>query len=98
MKIEKVGLKDDNNKPRVDLVLPETIIGMAEVLTIGVAKYKANSWQNVVEGEDVHYAALLRHLLAWKMGERFDKETKLSHMKHVLTNAMFLLYHEKRIF
>ena len=96
MKIEKVGLKDAVDKVRVELVLPETIIGMAEVLSIGAKKYKANSWQNVENGEDVHYAALMRHILAWRGGEIIDKESKLSHIKHVLTNAMFLLYHEEK--
>ncbi len=97
MKIEKVGQKIDEGKLRVELVSPEAIIGMSEVLTLALNKYDANSWQNVTNGEDVHYAALLRHLLAWRMGEINDEESGLSHMKHVLTNAMFLLHHEKRL-
>ena len=96
-KIESVGLKEDKDKPRIDLVLPESIIGMAEVLTLGAKKYKPNSWQNINDAINVHYAALMRHLLAWKMGELNDEETKLSHIKHALTNCMFLLYHEKSI-
>lgn len=95
LEIEAIGMKDDNGKLRVELVTPEAIIGMAEVLSFGARKYKANSWQNVKDREDAHYAALLRHLLAYRAGETFDKESGLSHMKHVLTNAMFLLHHEQ---
>lgn len=91
-----IGMKDRTNKIRVDLILPETLIGMAEVLTYGANKYKANTWQNVKEPIDTHYAALLRHLILWRKGELDDVESGFSHLKHVLTNAMFLLYHEQR--
>jgi len=91
----KIGLKDDKGKVMVHLVLPNTIIGMGEVLTFGAEKYEPNTWQNVKEPEDTHYAALMRHLLSWRNGECLDKESGLSHMKHVLTNAMFLLDHEQ---
>ncbi len=91
------GEKDSKGKLRVDLVTPECIIGMAEVLGKALEKYTPNSWQNVKDGLNEHYAAVLRHLLKWRMGELDDDETKLSHMKHVLTNAMFLLYHEEHL-
>ena len=96
MKIEKVGMKEAKEKLRVELVYPECIEGMAEVLTLALKKYKANSWQNVKDPLDTHYASLLRHLLTWRKGEINDKESGLSHMKHVLTNAMFLLDHEQK--
>jgi len=96
MKIEKIGLKDKTGKARVELVSPNCILGMAEVLTYGANKYKPNSWQNIDSPIDTHYAALLRHLLIWRAGETNDKETGLSHIKHVLTNAMFLLDHEEK--
>ncbi len=96
MKIEKIGLKDRTNKLMIELVLPETIFAIAEVLTMGAKKYKPNSWQNIKNPVDTHYASLMRHILAWRQGEIIDRESKLSHMKHVLTNAMFLLDHEQK--
>jgi hypothetical protein len=96
MKIEEKGLKERSNKIMLELVLPETIEALGEVLTYGAQKYKPNSWQNVDSPIDTHYAALFRHLLAWRKGELDDDESGFSHMKHVLTNAMFLLYHEQR--
>lgn len=97
MKIEKEGLKDRIGKIRVELVTPNSILGMAEVLTYGAKKYKPNSWQNIDEPLDTHYAALLRHLLQWRNGEKFDKDSGLRHLKHILTNAMFLLDHEENL-
>lgn len=96
IKVEKVGLKDDKGKLRFDLITPGCLTGLAEVLTYGAHKYKPNSWQNVEDAENKHYAALLRHLVAWRSGEVYDSETNLSHIKHILTNAMFLLYQEER--
>lgn len=95
-KIKKVGLKKTDEKSRIDLITPESILGIGEVLAYGAKKYKPNSWQNVKDGLNKHYAAMMRHALAWHSGEYIDKESGLSHIKHVLSNAMFLLYHEQR--
>ena len=94
MKKER-GLKDTKDKNRVDLITPESILGIGEVLTFGAKKYSPNNWQLVEAAQDKYYAALMRHLLAWRQGEAIDPESKLNHIKHVLTNAMFLLYYEK---
>ena len=95
-KIEEIGLKDTAGKSRIDLITPEAILGLGEVLAYGATKYKPNSWQNVDDGINKHYAALMRHAVAWHSGERIDTESGYSHMKHVMSNAMFLLYHESR--
>ena len=97
IKSNKPGQKERGNKPMIHLIDTDTIIGMAEVLTLGAKKYEANTWQNVEDPINTHYDALMRHLLAWKNGEINDKESGLSHIKHVLTNAMFLLHHENTI-
>lgn len=95
-KPKAVGEKDRSGKIRVDLISPECIIGMGEVLTAALNNYSENSWQNIDNPIDTHYGALLRHLLKWRSGELDDDKTKLSHIKHILTNAMFLLHHEER--
>lgn len=88
------GQKDDRGKNRLDLIEPEFIEGIGEVLTFGAAKYEPNNWQNVVDAEDRYYAAALRHLMAWRRGEVVDEESGLSHLKHAATNLMFLLHFE----
>jgi len=92
MKLNELGFKDRKGKLMVELVIPEMIEGVAEVLTFGAKKYKPNTWQNIDNPIDTHYGALMRHLLKWRKGIKKDSESKLNHMKHVLTNAMFLLY------
>ena len=88
------GLKYDEGKTRLDLVPPEAVMALGRVLTYGAEKYEPNSWRGV-ERRDIalrlHAAALLRHLMAYQMGETHDPESEMPHMWHVLTNAAFLV-------
>lgn len=90
-------MKFDNNKPRMDLIEPEFIEGVAKVLTLGASKYAPDSWKTQVsEPERRYYAAALRHLVAWKKGEKMDPESGLSHLYHAACNLMFLEYFERK--
>lgn len=88
------GRKDDESKERYDLVLPEFERDLARVLTYGAKKYDANSWQKVDGAVDRYYAALRRHLAAWRAGEKTDKESGLPHLAHAACNVMFLSHFE----
>ena len=89
------GQKDDKEKNRLDLIEPEFIEGVGKVLTFGANKYEPNNWQKVEDAEDRYYAAALRHLIAWRKGEKTDPESGLSHLDHVACNIMFLQHFEK---
>lgn len=89
------GRKDDNGKRRLDLIPPEAIHALGDVLTFGARKYADRNWeQGFAWGRSI--AALQRHLYAWMGGEDCDPETGLSHMAHVLCNAAFLVTFEAR--
>lgn len=92
---EETGRKDDQNKNRLDLISPEFIEGVGEVLTFGAKKYAPNEWHKVEDAENRYYAAALRHLLAYRKGEKLDPESGISHLKHVATNIMFLQFFEE---
>lgn len=89
------GQKDDKEKNRLDLIEPEFIEGVGKVLTFGANKYEPNNWQKVEDAEDRYYAATLRHLIAWRKGEKTDPESGLSHLDHVACNIMFLQHFER---
>lgn len=89
------GRKDDQEKNRLDLIEPEFIEGVGKVLTFGANKYEPNNWQKVEDAEDRYYAAALRHLIAWRKGEKTDPESGLSHLDHVACNIMFLQHFER---
>ena len=93
--VSATGRKDDQEKNRLDLIEPEFIEGVGKVLTFGADKYEPNNWQKVEDAEDRYYAAALRHLIAWRKGEKTDPESGLSHLDHVACNIMFLQHFEK---
>lgn len=84
--------KFDSNKLRMDLIPVSAINALAEVLTYGASKYGENTWQGI--SKDRYYGALLRHLMAYRSGEVFDKESGLSHLKHAIANVAFLIWIE----
>ena len=89
------GQKDDKEKNRLDLIEPEFIEGVGKVLTFGANKYEPNNWQKVEDAKDRYYAAALRHLIAWRRGEKTDSESGISHLDHVACNIMFLQHFER---
>lgn len=92
----KGGIKNDrlDDKLRWELVPMDAIAKIADILTYGAKKYGANNWQNLDEFEDRYYAALLRHLIAWRNGEAIDPESGRLHLSHAATNAIFLLWYQ----
>jgi len=88
------GRKFDTGKLRFDLIPACCEKEIAKVLSYGAAKYEANNWQNVEPFNDRYYAAIRRHLNAWRIGEKVDPESGLRHLSHIATNAFFLLWGE----
>lgn len=91
----KGGRKDDNGKPRYDLIAPEMLDEIAKVLALGAAKYAPRNWEQGMSWGRV-FSAMMRHAWAWWRGEENDPETGLSHLSHLACNAMFLLAYSKR--
>ncbi len=83
------GVKHDSGKLRLDLIPTEAIRGLGEVFTFGAVKYGDRNWELGLDPDRV-YAALERHLLAWREGEAIDPESGLPHLAHALTNAAML--------
>lgn len=96
MRVEKLqkGLKRDAGKDRWDLLPLEPVAEIVKVLTFGASKYTDNSWQQVENGAERYYAALMRHLYAWRSGEKLDPESNISHISHAFTNLLFLIWLE----
>lgn len=87
--------KQDGGKARIDLVAPEFITGTAEVLAFGAAKYAERNWEKGMSWGRC-FGALMRHMWAWWAGERFDRETGMSHLWHASCCLMFLVAYEAR--
>ena len=89
------GKKYDGGKLRLDLIPPEAIDALGEVLTYGADKYEPYNWAKGLKFSRV-YGAALRHLNAYWKGEDVDSESGIDHLKHALTNLAFLVSYSER--
>lgn len=64
---------------------------LVKVLEFGAKKYDSWNWSKGLSFTET-FECLQRHAVAWYNGEDKDPETGLSHMAHVLCNAMFLMH------
>jgi hypothetical protein len=98
--LQSQDYKYDAGKPRVDLVTPEFILGLGEVLAFGARKYEEESWKQVEEGKKRYYAAAMRHLLHWKSEQNdstviLDSESGLPTLAHAGCCVMFIHFLEQ---
>lgn len=92
--LHKLGAKDDNHKPRLDLVLGDfhgALWGVGLVGTFGANKYTDKGWCKVPNAEERYLSAMLRHYLKYKLGEELDDESNLPHLAHLAWNALAVL-------
>lgn len=94
-KLPTEGVKYDQGKTRYDLVPPEALEQIAQVLTFGAAKYADRNWEKGINFGRV-FGAAMRHLWSWWRGENTDPETGLSHLAHAGCCIFFLLTFEYR--
>lgn len=83
------GHKLDSEKPPCDLLSPHALLGTAHVLGFGAKKYSANNWRQGIIYSRI-LAAIMRHLLAFMLGEDLDPETGLPHVDHLGCEVMFI--------
>jgi hypothetical protein len=88
--IDHVDGKRDEGKLRWDLLPVKPIEDLVKILTYGASKYGAHTWKTVPRGKERYFAALMRHLVAWRKGELVDEESGLSHLAHAMCNLMFI--------
>ena len=85
-----MSVKNDQDKPRVDLVIggfPRALLAISEVGTMGAKKYTDNGWQQVPNGFIRYSDAGQRHYLMGKI-DNLDEESGLLHLAHEAWNAL----------
>lgn len=89
------GIKHDQTKPRLDLIMPETMEALGEVLAYGSKKYGDHNYlKGMAWGRP--FAACLRHLWAFWSGQDTDPESGLPHLSHAFANVAFLISFTRR--
>jgi hypothetical protein len=89
-KVTPKGLRYNTGKRRYDLLPPDAMAALADLMTIGSRKYAERNWELGMAFSDAS-ASLERHLQDWKAGIDHDDESRQLQMAHVAINAIFLL-------
>lgn len=84
-----------DDKLRWDLLPMSEIEDIVKLYHRGAKKYKPDSWKQLNDGFNRYRAALLRHMMAYLNGERYDKETGSNHLTAVAWNAIAMLWFDK---
>ena len=87
----KEGIKYDTGKLRYDLLPAIAEQELVKVLTFGANKYGEENWRLVDNHKKRYYAALRRHVNAWRLGEQIDTESGYHHLAHALCCLVFLI-------
>jgi hypothetical protein len=82
------GIKNDQDKNRLDLLSSSWVEGVGQVLTFGARKYSAHNWRSGLARSRL-LGACLRHVFAYLRGEDCDPETGLLHLYHASCCLMF---------
>jgi hypothetical protein len=99
------GYKADEGKTRLELIPPEFVFAVGQVLTFGATKYADRNWEKGMLWSRP-FGAAMRHLWAWWGGRGpttksylfgdLDTETGLSHLAHAGCCLAFLIAYEER--
>lgn len=95
--LNRGAYKKDEGKVRLDLIPPEAIQGIGEVLTFGANKYSKRGWESGMAWGRC-FGAAMRHLWAWwnPLVPDEDEESGLSHLKHAACCVVFMIAYEER--
>ena len=94
---DKTRGKDDfkDDKLRWDLLPMQEIEDIVRVFHLGAKKYEPNGWKDIPNGFERYRAAMMRHLMCYMNGERYDKELNVNHLAQVCWNAIAMLWYDK---
>ena len=92
----ELGLKNDSNKNRTDLLPVVPLLGAARVFGFGARKYGEFNYRGGIKYRRL-YGACLRHLFSWNECEDVDPESGELHLDHALCSLMMLrqMVHER---
>lgn len=87
----KIGRKFDGGKLDWTLMPFDALEPVVRVLELGAKKYARDNWLHVENSTHRYTKALMRHVVAYVMGEENDPETGEPHLAHAGCCLLFLL-------
>jgi len=92
--MEEKALRYNSGKRKWSLVDFKSIEPMVEVLEFGAKKYAPDNWKKGLDKKEI-LESMMRHLTRLMDGELEDAESGISHMGHIMCNAMFYNYFDR---
>jgi hypothetical protein len=89
----KEGVKFDTFKIRFDLIPMRPLFELAKVYTLGCVKYTDRNWEKGMGWCRV-FAAILRHLFAWFLGQKNDPKDGQLHLSSAAWGCFALMEYE----
>lgn len=89
------ALRYNKGKLKWSLIHWKSLEPMVRVLEFGCRKYSPHNWKKGLNKEEI-LESMMRHLTALLDGEENDPESKISHMGHIMCNAMFYNFFNKK--
>ena len=92
------GMKFSTDGDKLDwTLLPwDSVEEVLKTLHYGATKYEARNWEKG-NSYNKYYAAAMRHMMAWHMGQDFDEgESELHHLAQASFNLLALLAWQMR--
>ena len=86
--------KFDHGKRRWRLLPFGIIEDVVDVFDQGATKYGIDNWQRC-DDWDRYFDAMMRHIMAWRQGEKCDPETHKHHLIHAICCAIFLVWKDQ---
>lgn len=87
----QMGLRYNDGKPKWSLVPMKALVPMVDVLMFGAKKYSPWNWTKGLTYTSI-IDSMQRHINSFMDGEDNDRESKLTHVGHILCNGLFLSY------
>lgn len=85
--------KKNLNKPRWTLVPTDILNQIVRVFDFGAKKYDVDAWMDDCYDESTYLDAAFRHIHRHRQGYFLDKESRLPHLAHAITNLIMALWH-----
>ena len=86
------ALRYNTGKPKWSLVHMHSLVPMIRVLEYGALKYAPFNWQKPMKRDEL-LDSMQRHMAALIDGNELDDESGLTHIGHIMANALFYSYH-----
>lgn len=91
---EKTGGEKGSKEYDFSLIPWEHMWEVAKLYDKGAQKYASHNWAQGYAWS-LSYAALMRHLTQFWMGESYDEETGCHHLSSVIFHSLALMHFEK---